>query len=463
MQPALLKRLQSSLRSERIQAWRELLSQSETSHHVLRGDDRRKLAELLVHEEDEGVFRFGVISLLGCSCCDGSVPRRPVGKPRQGSVPRELSLHDWFWSEFLKPSAVFRATEQGYGRRDSDAVERLARRLSYKDFPLVNFQPLPLHEDGWRQITTEQAYDTICIVGRLSLYGDRAINLLQYPKARFRFRRQKPPPQYQKGEQLRAYYCLQEFDGERLVDEYFTEDVQRVWTDYGIVQRYPLFLGTRTITVILCAGASTLGTVGAAQWVARDLGSLQYSTTSVPTTLPKDIGPRSCLEALIRTTGDSTASIWRPSGSELVALYLDHYRWSMRDLHWQRMKRPEITLVMQGGKAVSLLIDGQEAKVHAGSQNFHLATRLVLLASQNTQGLVDIEELARAREIWGGHKQNPSKVRQRLHNFEQRVFQGALSIGHQIRLDAIIRIVEVAERVPGADHFHTLKEGQEDD
>ena len=442
MHPEFLKRLRSSDRGERFVAWRALSLQPETLHHVLQGDDRRELAELLIEEEDDGVYRYAVSTLLGFSCCDGAAGQSHVSEQLPSLPPHEESLHDWFWREFLKPSAVFRATERGYGRRDSDAVERLARRLSYKDYPLVNFQPLPLHEDGWRQITTEHAYDTICIVGRLSLYGDRAINLLQHQKARFRFRRQKPTPQYQQGEQLRSYYCLQEFDGDRLVNEYFTEDVKRVWTDYGIVQRYPLFLGTRTITVILCAGASTLGTVGAAQWVARDLGSLQHSTTSVPTTLPEDIGPSSCLEALIRTTGDSSASIWRPSGSELVALYVDHYRWSLDDLHWQNMKRREIQVIVRGGKAVSLLIDGQEAKVHVGSQNFGLATRLVLLANQNSQGLVDIEELARAQEIWGGRKQKPSKVRQRLHYLNQQVFQGALNLGHRVRLDAFIQIVQ---------------------
>lgn len=44
-----------------------------------------------------------------------------------------------------------------------------------------------------------------------------------------------------------------------------------VRTDFAVVQRYPVELGTRHVVVVIVAGASSLGTSVAAQWAAYDL------------------------------------------------------------------------------------------------------------------------------------------------------------------------------------------------
>lgn len=440
MRREFLDRLRSSNRSERMLAWRELSSEPEASHHVLSGSDRLELADILAAEDDEGVHRMGLNNLLGYSCCLHAEPDGDVGE--SSTVVRPHTLDDWLWNDFHKPSAIFRASERGYHRRDADAVELLARRLGIKEFPRVDFHPLPLHKDGWRKLTTERAYKTIGLVGRLGLFGDRAQTDLQCPNARFRFLRQTPPRSYEAGEELQQYYCLQEFEGGRVVKQYDTQDRNGYRIDYGIIQRYTVFLGTHYVTVLLCCGSSSLGTVAAAQWAAIDLAIPQEPLEQGPITLPRSITTTSRLEALLRTTGESQTDIWRPSTIELLGLYVDHYQWSPTDLQWRDVQQHTFELRLQGGSPVALIIDGERSKSQRGSQNFRLAAKVLLGARQNAERAVDIQQLADDREIWGGHDLPSSAVKRRLHNLSRQALKGTLRIDRQVTVAAEIIVTE---------------------
>ena len=109
----------------------------------------------------------------------------------------------------------FSASEPGYERRDPDAVESLARRLSYKEFPDLRFYPVPKGEDSWQQIVTDPALETCCFVGRLGLFGKQAVERLVNKQARFRFLRPSPPPSFSTGADLKKYYVIQEHEGDR--------------------------------------------------------------------------------------------------------------------------------------------------------------------------------------------------------------------------------------------------------
>lgn len=440
MRRKFLERLASPLRAERLRAWNELHLEPTASHGVLSPADRQQLAKILAAEDDDGVHRTGVNVLLGFSCCACDQPGRATHKAEPAAAC-ERSLDDWLSSDLRKATAVFRASERAYSRRDSDAVESLARRLPFTDFPLVHFHPLPLREDGWRQIATEHPYETICVVGRLGLLGQQAVADLQNPQARFRFIQQFPPPTYKPGAVLKEYHVIQEYDQDRLLREYFTEDTADSRTDYGIVQRYPLYVHTHNVTVLLCAGSSSLGTVGAARWLAHDLGRPQDPATRAPILVPKAIGPKSRVEALIRTIGAAKDGIWRPSKIELVSLFVDHFQWSPEDLQWHDIQQHVVEVRCRDGKAVSLLIDGQRAKLNSDSQNFRLAVAVALGIVQSGGG-VDVEQLAHDQEIWGNRVLPTSKVKQRLHNLDKQALKGTLIIDRQVRLDAQVKVAE---------------------
>jgi hypothetical protein len=434
-----LARVRSLIRGERMRGWTDLPDEPEAAHHVLSRENRSQLAAILANEQDEGVHRHGMDILAGFSCaeCMGRVERQILAP----AVPIERSLDHWMWSDFCKSSAVFRASEPAYERRDPDAVECLARRLGYKDFPELRFYPVPKGEDIWQEIVTEQALETCCFVGRLGLFGKQAVEKVVNPQTRFRFLRHAPPPAFPTGDELKKYYVIEEFDGDRLVNEYRTSDTDGVRTDYGIVQRYPIFLGTHYITVLLCAGLSSLGTVGAARWAALDLGLPQDPQTKVPVMQPKIVGPHSRLEALVRTIGVSRSPIWRPSKIELVGLYVDHFQWSPEDLQWHDNQLHVVEVQLRGGKPVGLLIDGVRANLNSSSQNFRLAVAFTLSIGQNGGG-VDVDQLARDVSIWGGHELPPKTVKQRLHNLDKHTFKRLLTIDDQVRLDAQVVIVE---------------------
>jgi hypothetical protein len=441
MRQEFLDRLRSAHRSERLLAWSELHLEPEASRHVLSVSDRLQLAEFLVVEDDDGVHRMGSDTLLGYSSCVQVEPSGDGVEPWSAATSPH-TLEEWLWNDFHKPSAIFRSSERGYHRRDSDAVEILARRLGIKEFPLVNFHPLPLHKDGWRQLTTERAYKTIGLVGRLGLFGDRAETDLQWTDARFRFLRQTPPPSYEAGEELRQYYCLQEFEGGRVVHQYDTQDREGYRVDYGIIQKYPVFLGTHWITVVLCCGSSSLGTVAAAQWAAIDLAIPQDPITQAPITLPKTITSNSRLEALLRTRGASQTDIWRPSTIELLGLYVDHDQWSPSDLQWRDVQQHTFEIRLQAGKPAALIIDGEKARLNRDSQNFCLAAKVLLGASQNPGHAVDIRQLARDRDIWDGRRLHTSKVKQRLHNLNKQALKGTLTVDQQVTVAAEIIVTE---------------------
>ena len=310
MRPEYLDRLRSTSGRERKLAWKDLSLEPEAAHYVLSPENRRQLAELLRQEDDVAVHRMAADILAGYSCAhDAGQVDAQVCPP---AVQDDRSLDFWVWDVFHGASALFRASEPAYARRDPDAVESLARRLGYKDFPELRIYPVPKGEDSWQEIVTDQGLDACVFVGRLGLFGKHAVDKLVAPEMRFRFVQYLPRTTYPAEDDLK-YYVIQEFEGHELAHEHRTSDSDERRTDYGIVQRYQVFLGTRYITVLLCAGLSSLGTVGAARWVSRDLGVSPDPERNALVMQPDVVKPSSRMEALVRTISVPSSPIWRPA------------------------------------------------------------------------------------------------------------------------------------------------------
>jgi hypothetical protein len=446
MRRELRKLLTSKHRSERIRGWSKLADELKASHRVLSREDVRQLVEFLRNEEDDDVHRLAGDTMWGlvCDAWGEHEARGGGGTPIPG---RDRSLHGWVLHDFHRTSALLRSSGPRYDRRDAEAVENLARRFSFDGFPLTQFHSLPVGEEGWREFTTQEAPDAICVVGRIGLLGPQAVAVLENRQARFRFLQQEPPSSYERDDELKEYYVIEEYDGDRVLNEYRKDDVQGFRMDYGIVQRYKKFVGTRTMTVLLCAGCSSLGTMGAARWLARDLGLPQDPVTKEPILRPTTIGPQSQMEALIRTVSVANSSIWRPSRIELVGLYVDGCQWSPSDLDWHDRARHVVEIRLRHGQPISLRIDGVEASLRPKSQNFRLATAIVLEAGKSEEGTVDFELLARDKSIWEGRELPASRVRQRVHTLNSHVMRGILTIERGVSLGAQVIISDESRPV----------------
>jgi hypothetical protein len=332
---------------------------------------------------------------------------------------------------------VLHASGPGYKRRDAEAVQHVARRLSFKDSPATDFRPLPVGEKGWQEFTTTEPVEAICVVGRLGLLGQEAVAVLENREARFRFVQQERA----KGvltDTVRQSYHIHEYVDGRNVNEYRPLDRPGGRTDYGIVQLYRKFVGTRHVTVLLCAGCSSLGTMGAALWLARDLGRpTDTADGRTPIPQPPSLGPHPTMEALVRSVCVPNSRIWRPAKIDLLGLYVDHYQWSNSEMKWLDIQPHVIELQMQQGKPTLLKIDGTPAGFQPESQNFRLAVRVVQQAHENN-GVVDTVALANDVWIWG-KSIDPSLVKQKLHRFS---LTKLISFGHEIRLNAQVRIIQ---------------------
>ena len=283
MRQEVMQKLLSPQRDDRMQAWSELHSEPEMSHGQISQADRKLLHQVLLAEEDDDVRLHGIVMLVGFGCqpCNETTAndhKTPKRSPR--------SLDSWFLQLFENPSSLFGTTEENFARRDEIAVAHVARRFPPERFPDTDIHSVPLADDASLQLLLEHDYETVLIMGRLSLFGDKAARLLKGENLRFEFPEMERPPNLPRGSLDSDYHCVCERDGNQKPFFHRASETNGIRTDYGLVQVYPAYNGRRWMTVVQCAGCSALGTLGSARWLAYDLarrqdtGEAAYSCTT---------------------------------------------------------------------------------------------------------------------------------------------------------------------------------------
>lgn len=436
-----LTRLKGGTDRQRMRAWSDLHLEPEARDLRLSPRDRQQLCRLMMQEEDQKVQREALMTLLSFSCqCDTA----PIveGPSRSGDeiAAKGPSLDEWVWRDFRNRSAICEITDNDFASRDVHARYHLARRLPYTEFRVTEFKPIEQGTNGLNQLLSGGPYAGICLLGRLGLYQRDAVERLEPKGMRFGFPTQYRPAGLHSGELNREFHRIRanaRAAGGRPT-YYDTEEKDGVRTDYGLVQRFRLFVGNHWMTVILCAGASYLGTWGAAQWLARDLGLPIDGPSGSPIDAPKGISAKSRMEALVRIKADTRQRTWDLANVELVHLSVDSLVWSPDDLKWHCDMPVQFCLVLKGRRPDELRINGEPHSFKPkNNQAFRLAA-WTLLEAQKRNGTVPAKILAVNTEIWGGKAVTTTVVKQRLNPINKTHLHRTLAIGDDIRVNAEI-------------------------
>ena len=427
MKEDILRRLQSPDRNVRFGAWSDLANELSTKGKRLSPKEARSLYKILSEEEDDGVYRFAATEVIGYI----------LSELAKGDQCDEMTVDKWFSQHFQHRSALFSTKETDYRTRDALALAYLARRFPEWAYEHTDLQPLPLDDDRLGKLLESRMYETILIVGRPWMFGKYALDIQNTAGAdlHFHFPSRKRPENLQRGAISPKYHCIEERFAARDNRTYRTKNQGNTRTDYGLVQVYPKYRDR--LTLVMCGGCSSLGTLGAARWLSCHL---RTRAIAAPPGIPSD----TTMEALVKTTADSTPFGWDdPSDIELMRLCVGKYVLDFDTGQWDFAERPVILLSIEDGCPVSLSFDGEKMKFQQGSESFRLIAYMILEAGKSSDQTVKFETLARNQGIWttrAGEKK-PADVKRRLQTLNMSQLHGVLSFTHdKVRLNAEVEI-----------------------
>ncbi len=438
-----LEKISSENPQKRREGWREIHDHSAAFRAGLNDAQMLYLRNLLFDaENDSGNFRLALKALLALAMPPASViarSERPGGAESslEGNLPGAPGLlPHWLWEPFHQPSAVLAVTATNYRRRDEAALLWLGRRLSFAEYPETEFPHIALENPDLARVLFSQRYQAFCIVGRLGLFGQKALERLGIDDLHFGFDVPRRPKGLPPGELDAKYHCVFERVGSCKRKSHRTTEESGVRTDFAVVQRYQVELGTQHVVVVIVAGASSLGTAAGARWAACDLFQPTDAIDRRPIEVPPRITPHSHMEALLCARAKVTTRAWEHPEIELRKLSVDGACWSLKDQKWHEAPIRLITVVRERGQPTQILFDDQPARLERGKQTFRLMVALVEQAQRGGDAELDIAALAANHGIW--EKPNPTEdyVRAKLRLLRTRYLKNALCMRGTLKLRA---------------------------
>jgi hypothetical protein len=455
----IVAQLQSDKRAERIAGWNAVKAGCAPGQPGFTTGRRRALGEYYLDEPDEDVARLaaavlffiqaepppaGTAAARAEQLSDRSTLAAPAEQPAVGPTPRLLV--DWLWQDFRRRGLVLRASCPPY-QRDESTLFILGRHLSGAAYPDVSCRPVLLERPDWGHIL-EPAPDALCVIGRIGLYGAEARHWWSPPHPTFVFAREDRPPDLAPGRISPAYHCIQERLPDGSVESYVTREDEPPTrrTDYAIVQRYLVDDGLHQLTLVNCAGASALGTMGAVIWATQHLSRPTQAGGPIP--LPARAKTPRHLEALLEVAADITGQEWAQPHIEPVKLYLDDYGWSKARHDWLLRAPSYIRIEEQPDGVVSLLLDGKDPNMDHDGEAFRLLVSLCRHHSTGGEAGVDRQRLLDDEWIWGGEPASEERLHNRLKQIRNRYLRESLTIGPTVQLHARVEVLaaEAASR-----------------
>jgi hypothetical protein len=456
MRQEILEWLKASLPATRRQGWRawreELRAGSKDAvptAQELRYLGRLAGDELLEHYEED-VWRIAIpvyqeamglyLASTAVNGSSGTVHNAP--KPADPIVPP--CVFGWVFEPFHEMSVVFGAS--GIAQpRDATALIALARCLSEDGFPRTVIVHVPLGSSTWEKHVYKWGYQSVLFMGRLSLFGEGALSHWGYKQARFGFLRNDKPDHCDPPPFDPEYHCIYEELGDGKRAYYRTDQINGERIDYAVIQRYVVTHFNKRFVVVCCSGITSLGTFGAAQYLASRLKGAGHPGGK-PIPLPPGIGPDSSLEALLEVRAEADNPLWDPSRVELCKLYVNRAAWSVSQETWESLLT--ITLVCENGdprRVVTVKFDSKEEKMDRKGQAFKLLAAVCLQVLENSNGPIDLAKLAQDSQIWGGKTVKKAYVKRQLSWLKYHHLRSpALSIGKEVRLHAKVVIESVS-------------------
>ncbi len=435
----------------RLEAWGVLHQAWCKGELCLQRSQLATLDRCLLKEPDDEVRRraYHFMIFYGASRT-GPETETPAGAPvgvngeKRGGA---RLLADWLWEPFKKPSAVFGLLDPNHPR-DDEAKILLARSMGFQEYPKTEIHLVHLGDSKLGELLCAQHCQAVCLIGRLSLYGDEALSRWSNPEPRFRFPPGPRPEDLEGGMLSDHYHYISDLNYPPR--KYATKQADGCRTDYGLVQRYTINAGTHDVVVVTCAGASSLGTLAATRWAAVDLRH-PIRVGGHPMPAPASANDDSHLEVLLEVTAEGTACTWawKPNQVKLLGVYLDQMYWSADKRDWQAKPPRRITIVVDSrdrGRASAILFDRKEAGLRKGTQMFRLLAGMCLRGYDPRTGEVDVDRMGRDALIWDdGKLMTGAQVRRHLSTLKYHYLGEALEFDgrEKIKLKA-----EVEIRVP---------------
>jgi len=375
------REIESRKSSERTQAWEEVCAATSQL-------DRDELAELLglLSRETDSLeveeTQFQINSILRFLGTRPWYSEPQTGLPSKPEQNQQTEMEEWFFEPFRprfkvsqvsNPCACIAICDKEH-LRDVQAQLVLARRLASNRFPDTRFYPVPLQNPDWADVGIDQI-NTLCVIGRPSMFARCPILeqlAIQRPNTRFLLPdddatwRSSPLTAESAN---RFHHVVQR----RMLNEggalpFRASDQDSApggnrRTDYAIVQRFRIKSNRRDVTVIIIAGATSLGTVGAAEWVAN--GQCDEQLRVACERLGKVMRKDTEMEALLKVTAEVRipARPWRPLERDVIKLFLDDSVNAIAD------SVGRLTVVSRIGQPDEIFLDEDEARFR-GSKSF---------------------------------------------------------------------------------------------
>jgi hypothetical protein len=188
------------------------------------------------------------------------------------------ALRSWLFSPFLPSpgretrSAVVAICDRHH-IRDVQSQVKLARFLSAQRYPDTIFHHIPLSKPNWGPVEFHNL-NAVCFIGRPSMFRDcDVVRQLEKKKSAAKFGFPLDDDLWRGVEvtedSARAFHHLRENRPVAGPYAWLTvEEKQRNRRiDYALVQRFRIDYGGKTLWIVVLAGATSLGTFAAAEWV----------------------------------------------------------------------------------------------------------------------------------------------------------------------------------------------------
>jgi len=274
--------------------WNRLCSHAMEIHLALSEKQKRYLVERLSNERVPDVRKSAIHCLFAIAL------RQPFGGTTVDSATPDVA--NWFWEPLHRRSAIFRGID-ATRRRDEDAVIELARAFPRRDYPSTVFMRIPLSRPDWESRMDFEP-KAVCLVGRLGIYGAQAVSAFESSSTRFYFPNQERPDNLEPGDLDPQFHRIQQRNARnQALPAFITrqDEATRRRTDYALVQRY--YDDVRGRFVIILAGSSGLGTLGAVDW-STHLEGLKFPMPEV------GLKEKDMFEALIEVDAEPTEFPW---------------------------------------------------------------------------------------------------------------------------------------------------------
>lgn len=341
--PTLLEHLRNPTLAIRKDNWKQL-----PEFHVKQPFSRAQIMELqkaLAKESDLDVRTIGIIAL-------DQILHMPVPEPE--------SFFNWLFHSFRSrggadtgPSLVLTVRDDE-NFRDVQALVEVARHLDAERYAQTEFRDVSQQSPDWADIR----WDTInsnCFIGRPSMF--RGCPIVSRFPADLRFSIE-PPDSEAPGGFHRV--CQKREKAGKLI--YPTTQDESYRHDHAIVQRFVIsHLGAKK-TIIVIAGGSSLGTVGAAQWLtSKYMCDAERKSLARVAGLELDGTTRVEVLLSVSATKEKPARPWRPIVDD-AALFLNSSRNLLREP--SRIAVATETGHLESAKDVKyLLFDDDELKL----------------------------------------------------------------------------------------------------